>query len=110
MITEISPKELQAKLNNKEALILIDVREPSELHMSGIIQGGISLPLGDLTEERVLKHVTDKSNPLVLICRSGGRSSYAGHFLDKWGFKNIFNLSGGVDAWRSAGFNLVPWK
>lgn len=92
----ITPNELRRKLSNKEDIVLIDVREPSEHDEFNI--GGILIPMNSLTE-----HITkiDKTKPVIFYCQKGIRSVIAIQRLQqKFGYDNLINLSGGMDAWK----------
>ncbi|MBI2729738.1 MAG: rhodanese-like domain-containing protein [Sphingobacteriales bacterium] len=93
---QISPIELQQKLRKKEEIVLIDVREQYEHEAFNI--GGTLIPLPD-----IMSHVSDipKDKPVVLYCKMGVRSKIAIQRLsDKYGFTNLINLSGGMEAWK----------
>ncbi|MCM3389153.1 rhodanese-like domain-containing protein [Ureibacillus chungkukjangi] len=92
---EITPQEVQQRLENGEALNLIDVREVDEVQ-AGHISGITHIPLG-LLEFRT--HELDKNKPYIMVCRSGGRSGKATEFLQNQGF-DVTNMSGGMLAWE----------
>lgn len=91
---QITTDELKAKLEAKESLNLIDVREEDEV-AEGHIPGIINIPLS-LLEFRM--HELDKSKPYIIICRSGGRSVQATAILESYGF-DITNMVGGMLEW-----------
>jgi len=93
--SSISPKELKEKLDKKEDLILVDVREPWENKICSIERSKL-IPLGELGEKT---EELDKSKEIVLYCHHGGRSFMALNKLKKLGFKKLKNLDGGIDAW-----------
>ena len=70
----------------------IDVREPNEVS-AGTLPGAINIPLGQLPG-RVAE--LDKNRRVVLLCRSGGRSTKAAEFLTNLGFTDVVNLEGGM--------------
>ncbi len=74
---------------------LVDVREHWE-YDSGHIEGSILIPLGELSN-RI--NELNKETPILLICRTGNRSSQAGDLLVKEGFKEVYNLKSGVTGW-----------
>lgn len=95
-MNEITVQELKALMDNKEEFQLIDVREDFEYDASNI--GGTHIPLGTLLDE-VGQLSRDK--PLIIQCRSGKRSAQAVTILQKReGFDNVYNLKGGILAWR----------
>lgn len=80
---------------------IVDVREEAELSGDlGRIEGILFLPLGQL-RERILEVPRDK--PVVCVCRSGKRSAQACSILEKAGFTDIANVSGGMIGWRALG-------
>ena len=103
-VPTISVRELKSRLDNKEALTLIDVREPYEYEIARI-DGSRLIPLGEL-ETRVSE--LPRTGALVLQCHSGGRSEHATRLLQEAGFENVFNLEGGIDAWSVEVDPAVP--
>jgi sulfur-carrier protein adenylyltransferase/sulfurtransferase len=93
-IPEITAKELKSRLDRGDDLYILDVREPHEYQISNI--HGHLIPLGELPR-RV--HELDSSREIVAHCRSGKRSAEAVEFLQKAGFRKIWNLKGGILAW-----------
>jgi adenylyltransferase/sulfurtransferase len=91
----ISARDLKAKLDDREALTLIDVREPYEYEIAHI-EGSRLIPLGELET-----HLGDlpRTGTLIMQCHSGGRSEHAVRILQEAGFENALNLEGGIDAW-----------
>ncbi|MCU0765402.1 MAG: rhodanese-like domain-containing protein [Burkholderiaceae bacterium] len=74
---------------------LLDVREPWERQICGIA-GSQLLPMRTLPAQ---VHELDAQRPVVCICHHGGRSAHAAMWLARQGFADVYNLSGGVDAW-----------
>jgi adenylyltransferase/sulfurtransferase len=103
-VPTISVRELKSRMDNKEALTLIDVREPYEYEIARI-DGSRLIPLGELET-----HVSElpRKGALVLQCHSGGRSEHATRLLQEAGFENVFNLEGGIDAWSVEVDPAVP--
>jgi rhodanese-related sulfurtransferase len=92
---------LQLKASTPD-LQLLDVRTPEEV-AAGIIAGAqhINVHDGDFAEKA--SKTLDKNLPLVLYCKAGGRSAKAADLLAQQGFSKIYNLTGGIIAWESAG-------
>ena len=91
----ISALELKAKIDNKEDFQLIDVREAYELEIATI--GGEHIPM-NLILNNVDKIAKDKA--VVLYCRSGKRSaSVISALEERFGYKNLLNLTGGILEW-----------
>jgi adenylyltransferase/sulfurtransferase len=93
-IPEIQPEELKRRLDAREDIFVLDVREPHEYQIVNI--KGHLIPLGDLPT-RV--HELDSSREIVVHCKSGARSAKAVDFLRQSGFKRVSNLAGGILAW-----------
>lgn len=96
MLPELTPQELQARLQRGESLQLVDVREPEEYEYCHIA-GSLLLSLGDIPQH-VEELATDR--PVVLICHHGVRSAQAlGYLQHRHGLNNLLNLRGGIHAW-----------
>jgi rhodanese-related sulfurtransferase len=95
----ITAEEVKSRLDNGEALNLVDVREPYEHAEFNI--GGILLPLGKIQTMQVDELENLKEEELIVYCRSGNRSGQAALTLDMLGFKNTKNLTGGMIGWMS---------
>jgi len=93
-VPEISVEELKRRLDAKEDIYILDVREPHEYKICNI--NGHLIPLGDLPK-RVQE--LDPSKEMVVHCRSGARSAKAVGFLQQAGFTKAKNLAGGILAW-----------
>ena len=86
------------------SVITLDVRTPSEFQ-SGHLVNAVNIDFeGQNFEGEVNK--LDKDKTYAVYCRSGRRSGLATDLMAKDGFKSIFNLEGGIEAWQSSG-NLV---
>lgn len=96
----VSPAQATHLINREEALV-VDVREPAE-YGSGHVLGAKNVPLA-----RVAASGADlakrKEKPVIVYCETGNRSASAAAALRKHGFARVFNLSGGMKAWRDAG-------
>lgn len=97
----VNPGEATLLINREDAII-VDVREVDEF-AAGHLPEARSFPLGKLAE-RVGELEKFKDQPVILCCASGMRSGKACGELKKAGFSRLYNLSGGVDAWVSAGY------
>lgn len=75
--------------------LLLDVREPWEFERCRL-HGAALMPMRELPQR--LADI-DGSAPIVCICHHGGRSAHAAMFLMRQGFGEVYNLTGGVDAW-----------
>jgi len=75
---------------------LVDVRQPKE-YEEAHLPGARLIPLPQLSD-RVAELAQDQ--PLIVYCAIGGRSEMAARFLASRGFAEVYNLSGGIKAWR----------
>jgi thioredoxin 1 len=101
---EISVEDFITKKNSVNSII-IDVRTPQE-YEQGHIQNAINF---DWNDKDFLLHLDtiEKSQTIYIYCLSGGRSKKAAATLANEGFTSIFEISGGMMAWRAKGFHEV---
>lgn len=100
----ISPKELKARLDKGDKLVLVDVREEWEYSLAKL-EGSTLIPLGTLPQSLAqLSHDSE----IIAICHHGMRSADATNFLLQQGFTNVKNLVGGIDAWSIQVDETVP--
>ena len=92
----ISADELQNEMK-KANQQLVDVRTVSEFE-SGHIKGFKNIPLNSLEKDA---NQFDKNKPIIIHCQSGVRAAMAYSVLEKIGFKNIINYSGGINDWKA---------
>ena len=94
-VPEVSVQELKRKLDAREPIQLIDVREPFESEIARIDNARL-IPLGELPGRlNQLEH----ESYTVVHCHTGKRSAQAVQLLRGAGFQNVFNLEGGIDRW-----------
>lgn len=91
---------LAVQLINREKAVVIDVCSAEEF-AAGHVVGAKNIPLNEL-EQKLAGVVKNKSLPVILVCRSGARSSRAIGIAKKLGFENAQSLAGGISAWQSA--------
>lgn len=91
----ITPKELKARLDKGDKLVLLDVREPWENAIAKLDDSTL-IPLGTLPNSL---SKLDKNSEIIAYCHHGMRSGDATGFLLQQGFSNVKNLIGGIDAW-----------
>ena len=103
-VPEVSADDVKARLDKKEPLTLLDVREKEE-YRQGYIPGAVSLPRGFL-DMRVEEVVPDKKAPIVAYCASGTRSLLAGRTLRELGYTNVVSMRGGYQGWKNQGLPI----
>lgn len=92
---EVTVEELKQKRANKEDFQLIDVREEFEYELSNL--GGTHIPLAGILAEQ---DQVSRDKQVIIHCRSGKRSAQAIQLLERAGFDNLYNLRGGILAWK----------
>lgn len=98
----------QSRIMQRHGALLLDVREPDEFAESHA-PGSVLIPLGQL-QERIAEIGDFRRNPVVIICRSGRRSSQAAGMLAKLGFTALYNVQGGMQAWEQASLPVVRMR
>jgi len=83
--------------------LMLDVRTPEEF-AEGHIAGARLIPVQEL-EKRLAE--VPKDRQVYVYCRSGARSARASRMLFRAGFTNIENVTGGIQAWQTAGYPVV---
>jgi len=99
----ISPKEAATWLKEKKDVQVIDVRSAAEYAEGHLAQAKL-IPLPDL-EDRLAE--IDKRKPILLYCRSGGRSGSALKTLHDMGYTQAKHIEGGLSAWQAAGLPVT---
>lgn len=92
-------------LIEKDNGIILDVRTPEEV-ASGQIEGSSSINYYD-PEFKRKAGLMQKDKVIYVYCASGGRSSAAAQTMINLGFKDVYNLSGGIRAWQAAGYPVT---
>ena len=93
---ELTPLELQEKLDQGSPVVLLDVREPWEADVARLEPSRL-IPMGEL-EMRVEEEL-DREEEIIVYCHHGLRSMEAAQFLWNLGFFRVKNLTGGIDRW-----------
>ena len=93
----VTPGELKEKLDRGERPFLRDVRELWEFELARV-EGSKLVPMSGVLER--LPEL-DREAETVVICHHGLRSAYVTRILDRSGFKSVYNLEGGLDAYSS---------
>jgi rhodanese-related sulfurtransferase len=113
MNPEITVHELSEKLNSEEKFILLDVREPHELNFAKVSDQRLEVtPLSRLAREGT-NALSDSARAqdatIYVMCHHGNRSAQVTAWLAQQGWKNVFNVRGGIDEYartidQSVGF------
>ena len=108
-----SAKNLDAKsfkdlITKTPNAIVVDVRTDAEV-VQGVIPKAIQIDYNSQNFEAQIAKL-DKSKPVFVYCAVGGRSSGAASIMQQKGFKQVYNLAGGINAWRMAGYPTTTIK
>lgn len=91
----ITPLEAKSLIETRRDLLLVDVRSPEEFQ-GGSLPGATLIPFWDFAQGR---YDLPRDKPILLICAVGGRSLACGQLLASKGYREVYNLKGGLDAW-----------
>lgn len=101
----LTANEFEKAITTKENIQILDVRTPGEF-FSGHINNALQADWNDQKEfERRIAFI-DKNKPVYVYCLGGGRSASAAEKMRKMGYSNVYELKGGVNAWRAANKTL----
>jgi sulfur-carrier protein adenylyltransferase/sulfurtransferase len=98
-IREVTPQQVEG-LSPGDA-VLVDVREESEWEQ-GYLPGAVHISKG-YVEQAIEAEVPDRDTQVILYCAGGVRSLFAAQALEQLGYTNVASMSGGFQAWKSAG-------
>ena len=110
-VPKLSPAEAAAKIGSGDVLVL-DVRDPSEVQQSGRLKGALNVSRGMLEfradpESQYHNPAFQKDKTILLHCASGGRSALAAKTLQEMGYTAVFNI-GGFKELAAAGIDTEP--
>jgi len=113
MIPEITVTDLSEKLKSEDVFILLDVREPHELNFARVSDSRLEVtPMSRLAREgtkALSESAKAQDATIYVMCHHGNRSAQVTAWLAQQGWKNVFNVSGGIDEYarkidQSVGF------
>ena len=100
-VKTITVPDFEQKLNGTQAAQLVDVRTPGEF-AGGHLKNAVNMDVnGDKVSQQFA--TLDKARTVFVYCKAGGRSAHAAGMLADMGFKEVYNLDGGIMKWESAG-------
>ncbi|MFC1601172.1 rhodanese-like domain-containing protein [Candidatus Sumerlaeota bacterium] len=99
-VTLVNPTDLYQKIGDGTAPVIVDVRLPSEWMALRITQNLLNIPVNKLFQESS-RLAPDMD--VLTVCNSAYRSSMGASVLQKVGFKKVWNMEGGSEAWIAAG-------
>ena len=102
---DLNAKQFYEMIQKEKDVIILDVRTPQE-YQEGHISNAINIPV-QILGQQLDKLNNFKDKKILVYCRSGHRSAIASQILDRAGFKNVYNLKGGLLEWKASGLPLV---
>ncbi len=103
-VPQLSVGDVKKSMDAHENVILLDVRTAGE-YSRNKLENARNLPLDEVAE-RIESIVPDKSMRIYVYCLSGSRSIHAVDAMVKLGYTNVFNVTGGLLAWRAKGHSV----
>jgi rhodanese-related sulfurtransferase len=111
MLPEITVTELSEKLKSEDQFILLDVREPHELSFAKVADSRLEVtPMSRLAREgtKALSNSAQTQDATIYVmCHHGNRSAQVSAWLAQQGWKNVFNVRGGIDEYARTIDNSV---
>jgi rhodanese-related sulfurtransferase len=108
---QISPAQFKDWFQEASPLgqpLVLDVRETWECQLASIAPAGCEVMIMPMQTVPARMTELDKDRPIACLCHHGGRSMQVGAFLERQGFSQITNISGGIHAWSSQVDPSVP--
>lgn len=102
-VAKLTAAELLKKVKAGEKLLIVDVRTEEE-YAAGHVDGAKLITLQSLPDGA---KGLSKKDEIILICRSGNRSTQAAQLLVAAGFTNLVNITDGMTGWEKAGGPVV---
>jgi len=106
-IVQLEAAAFKSMFSEKPGTVL-DVRTNQEVS-TGMIESAQHINVLDADFETKVKDL-DKTKPVYVYCKSGGRSNRAAKQMQALGFEQIYDLQGGMTAWKAAGYQTVTPK
>jgi len=101
MIPEITVSELSEKLKSEDTFILLDVRELQELDYAKLADSRLEVtPMSRMAREgtnALSESAKSQDSTIYVMCHHGSRSAQVTAWLAQQGWKNVFNVHGGID-------------
>lgn len=103
VLPQISVHELRERLQAAPGLLVLDVREAGE-YGAQHVRGAVNIPFWALPQRL---DELPRDRPIAVVCEGGLRSSLGASLLERAGFRDLYNVAGGMAAWRQAQYQTV---
>lgn len=112
-VVQINSQQLSKLL--EAGVTMIDVRTPGEWKQTGIVEGSHTIMFFDERRQprtqqwmQQISQLVTPEDELILICRTGNRSGLIANFLTKqYKFARVYNVQGGIKAWKAKGYQTI---
>jgi rhodanese-related sulfurtransferase len=103
-IPTLKPADLYQKILSGEKIYILDTRETKEFEVSHIKN---AIHVGYTNFDLKITDKLDKNTPVIVYCTIGARSEEIGAKIKKIGFKDVYNLYGGLIYWKNQGYRVI---
>lgn len=103
VVTNLSAERFKGASAGDKSAMIIDLRTTDEIKSKGYIKGSTQLDFLAKDAEKQIDKL-DKNKTYYIYCAGGGRSAECAEYMEKHGFKRVFNLEQGFSEWLSKGF------
>lgn len=104
-VKHLPPQEFEKSLSDKKGAALVDVRT-SEEYAQGHLANAVLIDYY-ASDFKTKADKLDKTKPVFLYCKAGSRSNAAANILIEMGFKEVYDLNGGISAWKQSNKPVV---
>lgn len=98
----ITSGDVKIMLNKDKKIFLLDVRTVEEFRQARL-RGATLIPIGEI-ERRYVE--IPKDRPVVVYCAVGSRSGIVADFLEKKGYRQVYNMKDGIVGWYRSGYSI----
>ncbi len=103
VVTNLSAERFKAASEGDKSGVIIDLRTPDEIKQKGSIKNAVLIDYLAKDAEKKIDQL-DKNKTYYVYCAGGGRSGECGEYMEKHGFKRVYNLEKGFSEWLQKGF------
>jgi rhodanese-related sulfurtransferase len=113
----IKPLEAHRRMEEKQNMLVVDVRDAADTRQTGLIPGALNVSLGmlpvradlEVPEEWRDQRLQDRSRSVITTCALGPNGARGAKLLKDMGFTDTCYLQGGMQAWVTAGLPTEPF-
>lgn len=102
----LEPAAFEQKIQEQVDAIVLDVRTAEEFQ-TGKVPNAVNIDFNNPAFKSIING-QNKEKPYFVYCAKGGRSAKAVDMMKELGFKNVYDLKGGISAWKDAGLAITP--